>query len=148
MINNKAMAFLFALLAFQSSLSFAEEEILSLTIHVSGATPGKGQAICALFSSPENYLKEPMMSRTQPVDASGQVIFHFERLTAGTYAVSVVYDEDLNGKLNTGLLGIPTELVGMSNNAKGTFGPPTFEHASFALSQSLAIDIVLDQAKD
>ena len=62
--------------------------------------------------------------------------------------MSVIYDKDLNGKLNTGLLGIPTELVGMSNNAKGTLGPLSFKEASFPLSRPLDVDIVLGKAKD
>jgi uncharacterized protein (DUF2141 family) len=57
------------------------------------------------------------------INDEGEVRFTFTDLKAGTYSVSIVYDEDSNGKLNTGFLGIPSELVGFSNNAKGTFGP-------------------------
>ena len=63
------------------------------------------------------------------------------------YAVSVVYDEDGNGKLNTGFLGIPSDPVGFSNNAKGTFGPPSFYKASFAFPELEKISIILGLAK-
>lgn len=119
-----------------------------LTINVSGAKPKKGQAICSLFNSRENYLKEPVRSATQAIDANGDAVFRFDRLTPSTYAISVIYDEDRNGELNNGLFGIPTELVGMLNNAKGQFGPPSFEESAFPLRQSLAVDIVLGPAKD
>ncbi len=148
MIAHKTCALWFILLALLNSPCFAEGGKLSLTVNVSGAKPSQGQAIGTLFTSVDNYLKQPVRSQTQSINANGAVVFHFTQLTAGTYAVSVIYDEDLDGKLNTGLLGIPTELVGMSNNAKGLFGPPSFEKTSFPLSQSLTIDIVLDQAKD
>ena len=71
-----------------------------------------------------------------------------EQLKAGTYAVSIVYDEDSNGKLNTGFLGIPTEKVGFSNNVTGTFGPPSFEKTSFTISGSRSLEIRLGKVKN
>jgi uncharacterized protein (DUF2141 family) len=34
----------------------------------------------------------------------------FEDIPPGTYALAVVHDENMNGKLDTNWLGIPTEL--------------------------------------
>ena len=125
----------------------AEEKRYPLTVQVRGAIPGKGLAVMSLFSSADTYLKEPLVKRTEPIDAAGNAVFVIEQLSAGTYAVSIVYDEDSNGKLNTGFLGIPTELVGFSNNATGTFGPPSFEKTSFSFSRSRSIEITLGTAK-
>lgn len=149
-VNNSltSLLVLLAVLALLSAPSFAADGSLTLTVNVSGAKPNQGQAICAVFSSAETYLKQPLISQSLPIKQSGSTVFQFDKLTAGTYAVSVIYDEDLNGELNTGLLGIPTELVGMSNNAKGLFGPPPFKKTSFSLSHSLSIDIVLGKAKE
>ncbi len=119
-----------------------------LTVHVSGAIPGKGLAVMSLFSSSDTYLKEPLVKRTKPIDGAGNTVFVIEQLHAGTYAVSIVYDEDSNGKLNTGFLGIPTELVGFSNNVTGTFGPPSFEKASFSLFEPRSLVITLGKAKN
>jgi len=83
-----------------------------------------------------------------PINDVGGARFEFSGLAAGNYAVSVVYDEDGNGKLNTGFLGIPSEPVGFSNNAKATFGPPSFDKASFAFPQSEKISITLGRAKE
>ena len=120
---------------------------LSLTVKVTGAIASTGQAICSVFDSAESYLEEPVLSVTQPVDTAGGAVFVFPGLAPGIYAVSVVYDEDNNGKLNTGFLGIPTELVAMSNNAKGRFGPPSFAKARFDLATDQTIEIVLVKAK-
>lgn len=128
------------------NLLYAAED-LSLTVRVSGATASTGQAICSLFDSAESYLEEPVFSATQPVDAVGGAVFVFQDLAPGVYAVSVVYDEDNNGKLNTGFLGIPTELVAMSNNAKGRFGPPSFAKTRFDLATDATIEIVFAEAK-
>jgi uncharacterized protein (DUF2141 family) len=51
----------------------------------------------------------------------------------GTYAVSVIHDEDGDGKLDTSWLGIPREGVGVSMNAKGKAGPPKYKDAKFVL---------------
>jgi len=59
------------------------------------------------------------------------------------YSVSVYYDLDENGELNTGFLGIPSEPVGFSNNAKGSFGPPSFEDTKFKPSKNQTIEIRL-----
>lgn len=139
-----ALIFLFGLIG---SPVIAEEMKYPLTVTVSGAKPGTGQAVLSLFSSPDNYLKTPLIKETRPIDGSGRVTFILEPLDPGIYAVSIVYDEDGNGKLNTGFLGIPTEMVGFSNNAKGTFGPPSFTETSFTLSSPHTIEVILGKAK-
>ena len=128
--------------------SFAGQDSLTLTVLIDGAKANTGQAIASLFSSADNYLKEPISKQIVPINDVGGARFTFTDLKAGTYSVSIVYDEDSNGKLNTGFLGIPSELVGFSNNAKGTFGPPSFNKTSFTLPESETISIVLDQAKE
>ena len=137
-----------AVLLLISALVFSGQEKLSLTVEVTGATPGKGQVVCSLFTSADTFLKEPVIKKTKPIDSKGQAVFRIDALAPGTYAVSIVYDEDSNGKLNTGLFGIPTEPVGVSNNAKGRFGPPSYEDAAFELSGSRTIRISLGKAKE
>lgn len=56
----------------------------------------------------------------------------FEDIPPGTYALAVVHDENMNGKLDTNVLGIPREGYGFSNDAKALLGAPTFSAASFA----------------
>jgi uncharacterized protein (DUF2141 family) len=128
--------------------SFAEQYPHKLIVLVEGAKANTGQAIASLFSSADNYLKEPVFKQLMPINDTGEVRFVFNELKAGKYAVSIVYDEDGDGKLNTGFLGIPSELVGFSNNAKGTFGHPSFHKAFFTIPESETISIVLGQAKD
>ena len=43
-----------------------------------------------------------------------------------------------NGKLDTGLFGIPTEGTVASNHAKGFMGPPTFDKAKFSFSGTVS----------
>ena len=135
-------------LLFFHCYSSAEEEGLSITVIVDGAEANKGQVIFSLFSSADNFLKAPLVNEILPVNINGEVALHLKNLSAGTYAISVVYDKDSNGKLNTGFLGIPAELVGFSNNAKGMFGPPSFKAAAIELSYPQEFHILLGKAKE
>ncbi len=64
---------------------------------------------------------------------SSQVMVVFPNLSLGKYAVAACHDADGNGKINRNPLGMPTEVSGFSNNARGSFGPPKFENATFAI---------------
>jgi len=48
----------------------------------------------------------------------------------GNYALSVIHDENGNGRLDT-TLGIPKEGFGFSRNPPIGFGPPSFERVRF-----------------
>jgi len=52
-------------------------------------------------------------------------------LAPGVYAVSAIHDENDNRKLDKSFIGMPTEGVAFSNNAKIAFGPPKFEKVRF-----------------
>jgi uncharacterized protein (DUF2141 family) len=125
----------------------AQDATLSLTVNVEDAEPNIGQSIVSLFSA-ENYLEMPLLEQIEAVDGRGRSVVIFRGLNAGEYAVSVVYDEDMDGELDTGLFRIPTEKIGFSNNARGLMGPASFDDASFELSRaSTVITVNLDKAR-
>jgi len=128
--------------------SYSDQHTITLHINVSGATPDKGHIILSLFSTDENYLKSPILSNKKLVTTDGSADFELSELLPGRYALNAIYDEDSNGKLNTGLFGIPKELVGFSNNAKGYFGPPKFDKVVFEAFTSQQISINLGKAKN
>jgi uncharacterized protein (DUF2141 family) len=69
----------------------------------------------------------------------------FEDIPPGMYALAVVHDENMNGKLDTKWLGIPTEGYGFSNDAKALLGAPSFSAASFSYGgQNLDMTIGLN----
>jgi uncharacterized protein (DUF2141 family) len=53
----------------------------------------------------------------------------FEDIPPGTYALAVIHDENMNGKLDTNWLGIPKEGYGFSNAVKAMRGAPTRSEA-------------------
>ena len=54
----------------------------------------------------------------------------FAGLAAGRYVIKSFADENGNEKLDTNLVGLPTERYGFSNDAKGRMGPPSFDAAA------------------
>jgi uncharacterized protein (DUF2141 family) len=52
-------------------------------------------------------------------------------LPPGDYAISAIHDENDNRKLDKSFIGMPTEGVAFSNNAKISFGPPKFDKVRF-----------------
>ena len=121
----------------------AQDTTLSLTVNVEDAEPNIGQIIVSLFNS-ENYMQTPTAQQSERVDENGRSVVVFSGLPTGEYAVTAVYDEDMDGELDTGLFRIPTEKIGYSNNAKGRMGPAAYEDAKFLLSPtSTGITITL-----
>ncbi|HEY6563768.1 MAG TPA: DUF2141 domain-containing protein, partial [Pirellulaceae bacterium] len=50
------------------------------------------------------------------------------------YAAACFHDENGNGKIDRGVLGIPKEGAAVSNYGKGLKGPPRFKKARFGYS--------------
>jgi uncharacterized protein (DUF2141 family) len=106
-----------------------------------------GTVACALFDSPEGFPKEYLHFATNVVVIkirNAEARCEFVDIPAGTYAMAVVHDENMNGKLDTNLIGIPTEGYGFSNGASGRFAAPSFSDASFPYDgQSAALTMSL-----
>jgi uncharacterized protein (DUF2141 family) len=93
-----------------------------------------GTVACALFESPVGFPNEYMHHATHLAAIKvrdTRARCHFVDIAPGTYALAVVHDENMNGKLDTNWLGIPIEGYGFSNDARALLGPPSFAAASF-----------------
>jgi uncharacterized protein (DUF2141 family) len=93
-----------------------------------------GTVDCALFESSVGFPIEFLRSATNVMVIKirkAEARCDFEDIPPGTYAMAVIHDENMNGKLDTNRLGIPKEGYGFSNDAKGWLGPPSFSAASF-----------------
>ncbi|GIV36875.1 MAG: hypothetical protein KatS3mg032_1254 [Cyclobacteriaceae bacterium] len=116
----------------------------TLEIRVGPLEPASGTLRVALFNSADRFMKEPF--RVQELKVEGPTLnIVFYNLPEGQYAFSLYHDVNNNGKLDTGLLGIPSEPWGFSNNARGRFGPPHFNAASFKLNKPLRMSVKLNR---
>ena len=111
-----------------------------LIVEIEGARSDEGMVRVALWDAEATFLgdNEPLLGQAVPVEA-GQARLTLDDLPAGDFALSVFHDADDNGKLDTNLMGIPKEAYGFSNNARGRFGPPSFEQCRFELDESGAV---------
>ncbi len=104
-------------------------------VEISGPRNDTGQMLCALYSSAQADAfpkkADKAIARLTAKIADGQAVCEFTGIAPGTYAVSVVHDENSNGKLDANFIGMPREGVGASNDAKGHMGPPKFSAAAF-----------------
>ena len=113
----------------------AKSESSRLTIAVSGFKNDKGQAGIAVFRSAEGFpsdRRKAAAGKALPI-RQGRVKWTIPALESGRYAILVLHDENSNGKMDTNLVGIPTEGYGVSRDARRPFGPPLFEDAAIVV---------------
>jgi uncharacterized protein (DUF2141 family) len=107
-----------------------------LTVRVASLRSNNGQVGCTIYNSAKGFPTDSsaaLQRRWCPI-ANAASTCAFDPIRAGTYAVACFHDENKNGKLDTGLFGIPTEGTVASNHAKGFMGPPSFDKAKFSFS--------------
>ncbi len=107
-----------------------------LIIHITGLRKIVGQLGVSLYNSskgfPGDYSTVYAKTLKQVTGTTDEV--RFTNLPYGSYAISVLHDENSNGKLDTTfLIGIPKEGIGVSNNPKARRGPPKYNECTFAL---------------
>lgn len=107
-----------------------------INIRIEGLKNNSGTVKVALCNSLENYKnhKAPFRGLTLPIKNNVAEIT-IPDLPVGYYAVKVFHDENNNNDLDTNFLGIPIEDYGFSNNAKGIFGPPSWNKAKMFINE-------------
>ena len=102
-----------------------------LDVHVTGLASLEGRVIVSLHDE-HTYLNDDafVAKATEKVTAA-EMHVALERVPAGRYLVVVTHDQNGNDTLDTNVLGLPTEAYGFSRDARGSFGPPSFDDAAF-----------------
>ncbi|PTT32866.1 hypothetical protein DBR28_15035, partial [Chryseobacterium sp. HMWF028] len=95
--------------------------------------PKKGILYIAIYDSEQNFLKIPLTRIKVDYNGNKKNVVIKDLELGKTVCISAFLDEDLNGKLDKNFLGIPLELYGFSQDARGSFGPPKFKEASFVI---------------
>lgn len=106
-----------------------------LTVEVSGVAQAKGDILVAVFDQKGQWLRRAKLSQ-KVVAAEGKVSVVFENLPEGEYALSAIHDVNANGRLDSNAIGIPNEPYGFSNDAAGSFGPPSYDDAKISIDQN------------
>jgi uncharacterized protein (DUF2141 family) len=83
------------------------------------------------FPSDENFYRGLINEAT-----SDRLTLLIADLPPGRYAVAAYVDNNRNGKQDKNFLGVPIEIYGFSNDARGMFGPPDFAAAAFEIGEN------------
>ena len=108
----------------------------NLEVQIDEVTDTRGCLMIALFNETmkSEFPGPEFPFRSHRIcELSETLTFTFPELEPGTYAISAFQDTDLNGELDTTFYGVPIEPIGISNNAVGVFGPPSFADAEFSV---------------
>jgi uncharacterized protein (DUF2141 family) len=125
------LVFFFSCLLCLSNISFSQ---FKLDIEIAGIRNNTGNIMLQLFDEHEKVLTQDQ----KPIQEN-KCIFSIPNLKPGKYAVRYYHDENMNGTMETNLVGKPTEGYGFSNNVTGKFGPPPFEKWLFEINNDKKI---------
>ncbi len=106
----------------------------SIAVTLTGIKDVKGVVTAGLFNSEDGYKNGGTVRGVRVDVASDILIFNYENLPDGEYAIKLFHDVNGNGEMDTNLFGIPTEPYAFSNNAIGSMGPAKWKDAKFTIS--------------
>ncbi len=132
----------FALLGFIGIALAQTVPAATLTMTFEGVGSSNGQLMAQVSNTAEAFDGKARAIAQFVVPAvEGSVSISTDSLPTGDYAVRVMHDENENGELDSNLIGIPREPWGTSNDAKGNFGPPSWDDAKFSIDGDTNITI-------
>lgn len=131
---------IFILFAF----NYRKDERVSLTVDVNELRNSTGQVIFSLYNKDGSIPDEDLKNyyKNVKVDISNKSAqTTFKNLPKGKYAVNIVHDENMNGKIDKGWI-LPIEGIGFSNfKTIGFSNKPNFKKASFDLKMNRMISV-------
>lgn len=106
--------------------------------------PTSGQLVFQVYDDPDAFgdFRDPAYRYALPSNGDGE--YRIPDIEGREVALLVYFDENENGALDKNFIGIPRELLGLSNGYRPK-GPPSFDRASFELPSagSHALEIEL-----
>ena len=125
-----------------SSFQNQKQETYNLTIEVKELHNSSGTVLFVLYNRedafPDEHYKKCLKKVTGKI-VKGTSTVTFESLPAGKYAVTILHDENNDGKIKKGMI-LPKEGIGFSNyQSIGLTNKPSFSKASFDLQSDKAI---------
>lgn len=115
----------------------------TLTVEVRGIKKSVGKIFVAVFRKKDDFPSYAGRFKYSIVEAKvGNTTANIE-LPNDTYAVAVFHDANDNTVLDKNMFGVPTEIYGFGNNARGTFSAPSFDEAAIELKQDKKIVVYI-----
>lgn len=117
-------------------VSGAQAGDLQLELHGKGLAGNQIRVAVYSANSPEQFPSDEKFYRGVVSEtASERLTVSVPDLPPGKYAVAAYVDDNRNGRQDKNFLGMPNEIYGFSNDARGKFGPPDFVEAEFEIGE-------------
>jgi len=135
-----------SMLVFCTIVSNINTGSYALTIKTEGLKNSDGTMLFALYnkngSIPDQKFKKYFRKKNATI-VNEKAEITFNNLPKGIYAVTILHDENSNGKIDTKfMLPLPDEGVGFSNyNDFGLSNRPNFKNANFNLDKDTIIEV-------
>jgi uncharacterized protein (DUF2141 family) len=124
----KHLIFILITFLFAPLITFSQ---INLTIEIKELRNNKGKLLLELKDEKEQVIK----GLSEDI-AKNKCTVIIKNLKPGKYAFKYFHDENNDQEINTNFMGIPKEGYGFSNDAKGKFGPPSFDKMLFEITKS------------
>ncbi|GAB5348659.1 DUF2141 domain-containing protein [Alteriqipengyuania sp. 357] len=133
----RALAIGGAALATLGNAGVAQQDVVVTVVDVRSA---QGTVLACLTPSENAFpdCGEDRLAQHRVVRANSRVTIVFNDVPPGEYAISLLHDENGNGKADKTLF-LPKEGFGFSRDAKARFGPPRFSSAAFRVAEDQTV---------
>jgi uncharacterized protein (DUF2141 family) len=119
------------------STSNTIDSLSKLVINLSGMQNTNGKVNVALYKSSSTFNNPNQAFRELFLNFTGNsMVISLDSLDQGEYAFALFHDENNNQQLDQNFLSIPTEGFAFSNNAMGSFGPPSWTQSKFIIPKN------------
>ena len=115
----------------------AKQDVVVTAVDLRSA---KGTVLACLTASESDFpdCGDDRLAQRRVVRANSRVTIVFHDVPPGEYAISLLHDENGNGKADKTLF-LPKEGFGFSRDAKASFGPPRFSSAAFKVAEGTPV---------
>lgn len=112
----------------------AEADRAQVRIELLGVRSAKGDLVITVYGDrPEDFLaKGTKLAKLKLRPREGTVKGCLDLPQAGVFALTAFHDEDGDGRLSRGMIGLPVEGYGFPHDPRLLFGPPRFDAVAIA----------------
>lgn len=127
----------------------AEDAGATVTVTFNNVKTDRGRLFVEICTAEEYEArpKKPCALRWTLPAETPETALTAENVPPGEYALQVYHDVNDDGRMKTGMFGIPREPIGASNDARGRRGPPSFEDMAFDVISGSSVRMTVNLYK-
>ncbi|MCK4920955.1 MAG: DUF2141 domain-containing protein [Bacteroidales bacterium] len=109
----------------------------TLTVEISNIRNNKGNIVLSVFYNNESFRKEEALfsNRYDKGDLKSDKMTCKIQLKSGSYGITILDDENVDGEMEFSIIGIPQEGYGFSNFYHKGITKPEFEDFDFIIGE-------------